>query len=137
MAEMKLLLADLLEKINGTAISEIEVTLGDFTLGVRRRRQGEPAIQPTPAAAPVSAPEASRATVDSPLAGVFYASASPTLPAYVQPGDEVAIGQVVGLVEAMKVFNEVTSPLAGRVSSVLSSGTEVAKGAVLVELDPS
>ncbi len=135
MAEMKLLLADLLEKINGTAISEIEVTLGDFTLGVRRRRQGEPAIQPAPA--PVGAPVASRATVESPLAGVFYASASPTLPAYVQPGDEVAIGQVVGLVEAMKVFNEVTSPLAGRVSSVLSSGTEVAKGAVLVELEPS
>ncbi|MDE2935225.1 MAG: hypothetical protein OXP37_00070, partial [Chloroflexota bacterium] len=75
-------------------------------------------------------------SVDSPIAGVFYASPSPTEPAYVNVGDHINAGQVVGLVEAMKVFNEVLSAHAGSVVSVVDTGTEVQKGAALVEIDP-
>lgn len=136
MSQMKLLLADLLEKIQGTKISEIEVTLGDLTLGVKRRMSA--AVNPT-ANAPVAEPAAlprNTVAVDSPIAGVFYASPSPTEPAYVNVGDHVSAGQVVGLVEAMKVFNEVLSAHAGSVVSVVDTGTEVQKGAALVEIDP-
>lgn len=136
MAQMKLLLADLLEKIQGTKISEIEVTLGDLTLGVKRRSAA--AASPTASAAAAGPATAPRNTVsiDSPIAGVFYASPSPTEPAYVNVGDQVSAGQVVGLVEAMKVFNEVLSAHAGSVVSVVDTGTEVQKGAALVEIDP-
>lgn len=136
MSQMKLLLADLLEKIQGTKISEIEVTLGDLTLGVKRR--SSTAVNPTVAAsAPEPAPAPSNTVaVDSPIAGVFYASPSPTEPAYVNVGDHINAGQVVGLVEAMKVFNEVHSAHAGTVVSVVDTGTEVQKGAALVEIDP-
>ena len=136
MAQMKLLLADLLEKIQGTKISEIEVTLGDLTLGVKRRTPdaGAPPVAAAPAE-PAAAPR-NTLSVDSPIAGVFYASPSPTEPAYVQAGDHVSAGQVVGLVEAMKVFNEVHSGHAGTVVSVLDTGTEVQKGAALLEIDP-
>lgn len=136
MAQMKLLLADLLEKIQGTKISEIEVTLGELTLGVKRRTST--AVNPAAAAAapePAAKPS-NTVSVDSPIAGVFYASPSPTEPAYVTVGDHVSAGQVVGLVEAMKVFNEVQSAHAGSVVSVVDTGTEVQKGAVLVEIDP-
>ncbi len=136
MAQMKLLLADLLEKIQGTKISEIEVTLGDLTLGVKRR--STTAVNPTvasPAPEPAAAPS-NTVSVDSPIAGVFYASPSPTEPAYVNVGDHISPGQVVGLVEAMKVFNEVHSAVAGSVVSVAETGTEVQKGAALVEIDP-
>lgn len=136
MAQMKLLLADLLEKIQGTKISEIEVTLGDLTLGVKRRTSA--AVNPAVTAAapePVAAPS-NTISIDSPIAGVFYASPSPTEPAYVNVGDHISAGQVVGLVEAMKVFNEVLSAHAGSVVSVVDTGTEVQKGAALVEIDP-
>lgn len=136
MSQMKLLLEDLLEKIQGTKISEIEVTLGDLTLGVKRRTSA--AVNPT-ANAPVAEPATiarNTVSVDSPIAGVFYASPSPTEPAYVNVGDRVSAGQVVGLVEAMKVFNEVHSAHAGSVVSVVDTGTEVQKGAALVEINP-
>ena len=136
MAQMKLLLADLLEKIQGTNISEIEVTLGDLTLGVKRRTS---AAANQPAAAAPAAPAAeprNTLSVESPIAGVFYASPSPTEPAYVEVGDRVNAGQVVGLVEAMKVFNEVMSAHSGTVVSVVDTGTEIQKGAPLVEIEP-
>ncbi|MXY01154.1 MAG: acetyl-CoA carboxylase, biotin carboxyl carrier protein [Chloroflexi bacterium] len=136
MSQMKLLLEDLLEKIQGTKISEIEVTLGDLTLGVKRRSSAA-ANPPAAAAVPeTSVAPSNTVSVDSPIAGVFYASPSPTEPAYVNVGDHINAGQVVGLVEAMKVFNEVLSAHAGSVVSVVDTGTEVQKGAALVEIDP-
>ncbi len=136
MAEIRLLLADLLEKIQGTSVSEIEVTLGDLTLGVKRRTA---ASVNAPVGAGVPEPAAAARTtvsVDSPIAGVFYASPSPTEPDYANIGDHISAGQVVGLVEAMKVFNEIVSAHAGTVVSVVDTGTEVQKGAPLVEVEP-
>ena len=136
MAQMKLLLADLLEKIQGTKISEIEVTLGDLTLGVKRRTSAAVNLPAAPAAPAAVAAPSNTVSVDSPIAGVFYASPSPTEPAYVNVGDHIDAGQVVGLVEAMKVFNEVHASQAGTVVSVVDTGTEVQKGVALVEIDP-
>lgn len=54
--------------------------------------------------------------VSSPMAGIFYASPSPSAPPFVREGDEVSEGQVVGLIEAMKVFSEVPATHAGIVT---------------------
>lgn len=78
-----------------------------------------------PAAAAVAAPAAAApqgTPVSSPMMGIFYAAASPSDPPFVKVGDQVTAGQVVGLVEAMKVFNEITSPVTGTVKSIAVEG---------------
>jgi acetyl-CoA carboxylase biotin carboxyl carrier protein len=90
--------------------------------------------EPSPAGEP-SAPE--RPSVKAPLTGIFYASPAPGSAPYVQVGGEVAVGQVIGLIEAMKLFNEIKSDLAGRVTRVVpESGTLVKAKQPLIEVVP-
>lgn len=58
--------------------------------------------------------------VTSPMAGVFYATPSPSAPPFVREGDSVVAGQVVAIIEAMKVMNEITAPVSGKVTSVVA-----------------
>jgi acetyl-CoA carboxylase biotin carboxyl carrier protein len=82
------------------------------------------------------------ATVDkpsirAPLTGIFYASPAPGSAPYVAVGGEVAVGQIIGLIEAMKLFNEIKSDLAGRVVRVVAeSGTLVKAKQPLIEVEP-
>ncbi|MBS1721976.1 MAG: biotin/lipoyl-binding protein [Armatimonadetes bacterium] len=57
--------------------------------------------------------------VNSPTTGIFYASPNPGAPAFVKVGDSVEAGQVIGLIEAMKVFNEITVNVSGVVRQIL------------------
>ena len=92
---------------------------------------GEPAATGRTPAAP------ERPSVKAPLTGIFYASPAPGSAPYVQVGGEVAVGQVIGLIEAMKLFNEIKSDLAGRVVKVVpESGTLVKAKQPLIEVDP-
>lgn len=75
--------------------------------------------------------------VSAPLTGVWYPSPSPGARAYVNEGDEIAAGQVVGLIEAMKLFNEIKSDASGRITRVLvENGTLVKRKQPLLEVDP-
>ena len=58
-------------------------------------------------------------TVKSPMIGTFYRSSSPDKPSFVNVGDEISIGKVVCIIEAMKLFNEIESEVAGRVVKIL------------------
>lgn len=58
-------------------------------------------------------------TVKSPMIGTFYRSSSPDKPSFVNVGDEVAVGKVVCIIEAMKLFNEIESEVSGRIVKVL------------------
>lgn len=92
--------------------------------------------EPVPADA-VAPAEASRPSVKAPLTGIFYASPAPGSAPYVRVGGEVAVGQVIGLIEAMKLFNEIKSDLAGRVVRVVpESGTLVKARQPLLEVEP-
>ncbi len=83
---------------------------------------------PTPAAKP---------SIKAPLTGIFYASPAPGSAPYVSVGGEVAVGQIIGLIEAMKLFNEIKSDLAGRVVRVVAeSGTLVKAKQPLIEVEP-
>jgi acetyl-CoA carboxylase biotin carboxyl carrier protein len=74
--------------------------------------------------------------VRSPLIGVFYRSPSPDAPPYVEVGSYVHSGQVVGLIEAMKVFNEICAERSGRVVEICAaSGQIVETDQVLLRLD--
>ncbi|HSW40959.1 MAG TPA: biotin/lipoyl-containing protein [Patescibacteria group bacterium] len=77
------------------------------------------------------------ATVLAPLTGIFYASPSPGSPPFVEAGREVVVGQVIGLIEAMKLFNEIKSDTAGRVVRVVpENGTLVKAKHPLIEVEP-
>ena len=81
-----------------------------------------------PKAAKPSRPKASAPSgtpITSPMTGIFYSSSSPGAPAFAKEGDAVQAGQVVGLIEAMKVFNEITSPVAGTVTKVVAKNGEL------------
>ena len=74
--------------------------------------------------------------IAAPLTGVYYASASPTSPPFAAIGDIVRVGQIVALVEAMKVFNEIQADVSGRVVAMIAtSGDVVQKGDVLVRVE--
>jgi acetyl-CoA carboxylase biotin carboxyl carrier protein len=71
--------------------------------------------------------------VSSPMNGIYYGSPSPGSRAFVNEGDVVTAGQVVGLIEAMKVFNEIPSPISGTVLKItVESGAVVQPGEPLL-----
>jgi acetyl-CoA carboxylase biotin carboxyl carrier protein len=73
----------------------------------------------------------------APLTGIWYASPAPGSAPYVNLGGEVAVGQVIGLIEAMKLFNEIKSDKAGRVVKInAESGKLVRAKQPLIEVDP-
>ena len=136
-------LAGLLERSD---LTELEVESGGTGL-VLRKPVAVAAATVAAAAAPVveaavqaaAAPELppARPAVNAPLTGIFYASPAPGSAPYVQVGGEVAVGQVIGLIEAMKLFNEIKSDLAGRVVKVVAeSGALVKAKQPLIEVEP-
>jgi acetyl-CoA carboxylase biotin carboxyl carrier protein len=89
--------------------------------------------------APIAGAEkpAQRPSVKAPLTGLFYGAPSPGATAYVSVGDHVSVGQVIGLIEAMKLFNEIKSDLAGRVVRIVAeNGALVKAKSPLIEVEP-
>lgn len=71
--------------------------------------------------------------LESPMGGMFYRGPSPSEPPYVQEGDQIQEGQIIGLIEAMKVFNEIPSPLTGTIVKIVTqNGSLVQAGQVLM-----
>lgn len=101
-----------------------------------------PAAAPAPAApatasAPApAAPAAPVKTIDSPLVGTFYRAASPEAKAYVNVGDTVAEDSVIGIIEAMKVMNEIKAEKAGTIKEILvENGQPVEYGQPLLVIE--
>ncbi len=82
------------------------------------RQKRQPAAPPQPQA-PAGVP------VTSPMTGIFYAASSPGSPPFAKLGDVVEQGQVVALIEAMKVFNEITAPVSGTVTKVAAENAQL------------
>jgi acetyl-CoA carboxylase biotin carboxyl carrier protein len=90
-----------------------------------------------PATAPLVDDEAGLHIVKSPIVGTFYESPSPGSPAFVKPGDTVEVGQVLCIVEAMKLMNEIESDAAGEiVKRFVTSGQPVEYGQKLFAVRP-
>jgi acetyl-CoA carboxylase biotin carboxyl carrier protein len=75
--------------------------------------------------------------VTSPMIGTFYASSSPGEPPFVEEGDEVEVGQVIGIIEAMKIMNEITSEHEGTISRILVKNAQAVEyGQPLFQIAP-
>jgi acetyl-CoA carboxylase biotin carboxyl carrier protein len=91
---------------------------------------------PAAPAEPVT-PASTAKVVKAPLTGVFYAASSPTAPPYITVGQHVTVGQIIGLIEAMKLFNEIKSDVSGRVVRIVAeSGKLVKAKQPLIEVEP-
>jgi acetyl-CoA carboxylase biotin carboxyl carrier protein len=132
----------LIELLEESGLAEIEITEGEESVRIARVMQGPPVVTlpahhappaaaaaPAPAPAPQSAPPAAPAARDenlvtAPMVGTFYASPSPGAKAFVEVGQEVRVGQVLCIIEAMKMMNQIESERAGKVVAVLAKNGE-------------
>lgn len=102
---------------------------------VRPKEVSQPVMQ---SQAPEEKIEGELVHIISPMVGVFYRQSSPDAPPYIDVGDEIEVGQTLGLIEAMKVFSEVPSEVAGRVVAIpAETGKLVQQGDILVTVDIS
>ncbi len=134
---------ELIKTINKSNISELSIEEGDFKIVIKQEstsqiqyvaapqqqyiQQPQPVVQQQATATttgtaekqPVAASN-NYITIKSPMIGTFYRSPSPDKPAFVNVGDEIKQGQVLCIVEAMKLFNEIESEISGRIIKVIA-----------------
>ena len=126
-------------------LAELEVEQGGARIRVVRERSAAPAPAPrvegaasamaTPAVEPAVA--AHLIKVDAPMVGTFYRASAPDAAPYVQEGDVVKDGQVLCIIEAMKLMNEIEAKVAGRIARILvENGQPVEFGQPLFLIDP-
>src|SRR5207245_10763380 len=146
-ADAKALVSELLERLARDEVRELEVKRGGVRVRVAKDGgpvparvaagavsgvAGAPVVGPAPAAEQSELP-----TVSAPLTGVFYRSPSPQAQAYVQVGSDVGVGEIIGLIEAMKLFNEIRSTASGRVRRILAENGQLVRARQpLIELEP-
>jgi acetyl-CoA carboxylase biotin carboxyl carrier protein len=147
-ADANALVAELLERLGGEEVRELEVRRGP--LRVRVSKDGAPAQASTSQAAASQvagvaaavaapgpeAPSRDYPTVNAPLTGIFYRSPTPQAPPFVQVGSQVNEGDVVGLIEAMKLFNEIRATKGGKVRRIIiENGQLVRAHQPIIELE--
>ncbi len=126
----------LIELLEASDIAEIEIKEGEEAVRISRASSSAPAVYsapvaaaPAPVAAPVpaaaaaddkpAAPATTGHVVSSPMVGTFYRSPSPSSPPFVEVGTHVKVGDVVCIVEAMKMMNQIEADHAGVVEAIL------------------
>lgn len=146
-ADANALAVELLQRLVSDEVQELEVRRGPLRVRVSKAPVAvaatgsapAQAASASPAPSTAAAPEtaaAPRVTVNAPLTGIFYRSPSPQAPAFIQVGSLIAEGDVIGLIEAMKLFNEIRATASGTVRRiVVESGQLVRAHAPLLELE--
>ena len=129
-------------------IARMDLQYRDLRLSLRAHGSGNgamPAIVPdTRVAAMPPAPATAQSAsqdqhhvVTAPMIGTFYVAPAPNEPPFVQPGDHVEEGETIGIIEAMKIMNEIAADRAGTVVEVLAANAQpVEYGSPLVKLQP-
>jgi acetyl-CoA carboxylase biotin carboxyl carrier protein len=130
---------ELIKMINKSNIGEVTIEEKGFKVTIKQKEEAVQQIISAPsyahapqALAPAALPAASAApakgaetaadnylTIKSPMIGTFYRSSGPGKPSFVEIGDDVSLGKVVCIIEAMKLFNEIESEVKGRIVKVL------------------
>jgi len=134
----------LIKFVQGSGVAEVSLEQKDFKITIKTTHGGmmiqssppvmhapqvqhaatAPVVQtitaPSPAAeSPKKTDDSKYVTIKSPMIGTFYRSATPEKPVFVNVGDEVKQGQVLCIIEAMKLFNEIESEISGKIVKVL------------------
>ena len=135
---------ELIKFVAKSGVSEVDVESKDFKISIKVPVKGSGQVYngiaptpstapaPLPVAAPVAAAPAAPAeevkpaaeasnliTIKSPMIGTFYRTPSPDKPNFVNIGDEIKPGKIIGIIEAMKLFNEIESEVSGKIVKIL------------------
>jgi acetyl-CoA carboxylase biotin carboxyl carrier protein len=130
----------LIELLEESGISELEISEGEESVRISRHprmamqaplqiaapmTQAAPLAAATPAtAAGEHKPRNDDYTVTSPMVGTYYSAASPGAKSFVEIGSEIKVGQILCIIEAMKMMNQIESDKAGRVTAILAKNGE-------------
>jgi acetyl-CoA carboxylase biotin carboxyl carrier protein len=132
----------LIELLEESGISELEISEGEESVRISRHPRMGMQVAPqaaqvyqaplpaTSAPAPAAASAAERPprndehTVTSPMVGTYYASASPGAKPFVEIGSEIKVGQILCIIEAMKMMNQIESDKEGRITAMLAKNGE-------------
>ena len=147
----------LIELLDESGIAEIEITEGDDSVRISRHSPhlaaapatapvaiaaapAPSAVAPAPLAAeapaPAADPEEEGYAVTTPMVGTYYSSPSPGSPQFVQVGDRVNEGDVLCIVEAMKMMNQIEAEVSGTIKSIrVQNGDPVEYGQILFVID--
>ncbi|HEX7366725.1 MAG TPA: acetyl-CoA carboxylase biotin carboxyl carrier protein [Pelobium sp.] len=153
---------DLIKFVAKSGVNEVSIEEQDFKITIKTTQEptyvnatlaapvaatqiqaAAPAPQatqnPTPAAPAVAADDHSKyVVIKSPMIGTFYRSSAPDKPNFVNVGDEIAAGQVLCIIEAMKLFNEIESEVSGKIVKILVENSQpVEYDQPLFLVDPS
>ena len=125
----------LIELLEESGIAEIEIKEGEEAVRISRMPVGAEAQfapQPPAAVVPVAAapapvaeapppkPKSNEHVITAPMVGTFYACPSPGAKAFVEIGDEIKVGQVLCIIEAMKMMNQIEADKSGRIASIMA-----------------
>jgi len=133
---------ELIKFVSRSGVNEVAIEQKDFKITIKTNQTPTivnatvpaaivPAVAPVAGAAAPVAPVETKATtvaaedtskyitIKSPMIGTFYRSSSPDKPSFANVGDEVGVGKVICIIEAMKLFNEIESEVSGRIVKVL------------------
>jgi acetyl-CoA carboxylase biotin carboxyl carrier protein len=130
----------LIELLEESGIAEIEIKEGEEALRISRMPTGVAQLAPMPMAlpaapiapapiqaavaqvapAPAAKAKANEHVITAPMVGTFYGAPSPGAKPFIEIGDEIKVGQVLCIIEAMKMMNQIESDKAGRVTSIMA-----------------
>jgi acetyl-CoA carboxylase biotin carboxyl carrier protein len=146
---------EIITLMNENDLNEIEIERDGLKLKLKKSNGDVPIVMPAPnvqySLEKIPAPQATRelsagvseaprknsSEIKSPMVGTFYKSPSPEAPAFVEVGQTVEVGQVVCIVEAMKLMNEIKSEIRGKVvESVVENAEPVEFGQTLFVVEP-
>ncbi|MGE5283656.1 MAG: acetyl-CoA carboxylase biotin carboxyl carrier protein [Actinomycetota bacterium] len=141
---------EILELLKGSDVSEFELGRGDMVLKLRRGPANVPAASPPPSPAaaaparpaeePAVAPVPPKPTykeILSPIVGTFYRAPAPDAAPFVEVGTRVVKGQVLCIVEAMKIMNQIESDTTGTIAAIIVENAQpVAYGQALFHITP-
>ena len=134
----------LIELLEESGIAELEISEGEESVRISRHPRmsmaapalvGAPQIQQAPPAAPASPAKPATAagehkprnddqTITSPMVGTYYSASAPGAKSFVEIGQEIKVGQILCIIEAMKMMNQIESDKAGRVTAILARNGE-------------
>jgi len=129
---------DLIKFVAKSGVNEVSIEEQDFKITIKANQeptyvtanipnqvqvapvqQAQAPVEAVAASAPIVEDNSKYLTIKSPMIGTFYRSASPDKPSFVNVGDDINAGDVVCIVEAMKLFNEIESEISGKIVKVL------------------
>ena len=128
----------LIELVEESGVAELEVSSGDESIRISMTAQTQAqVVEAAPVAASLTptrapSPQSASQTMKAPMAGVFYQASSPEAEPFVSIGQQVSVGDVLCIIESMKMMNEVTATVAGVIEQVFVTNAEaVATGTPL------